>query len=116
MNELQKLRRKLLREIKAIIAPHLWESGYRTPIDRSKGIFGGTRAVKLWVHKDEQGNMTEKVFKIRGMLIDEIDGFTEDGVITDSSYMLTTTYWRGVPLEDLFKIKALAQKLFPPKH
>lgn len=104
-------RRALIRDIRKAIDPHLWESGFRTPITPSKGIFGGTRPVRLWVPRDANGRATDKSWNLGGHVLEHVEGITENGPITDSHMCIVTTYWAGIPIEDLIKLKAWVDKV-----
>lgn len=115
-NENQALSRRrqgIVREIRRMIEPHLWDSGYRKPLDRSKGIFGGTRPYRLWIPRDATGKVIDRDWAIGGFVLETIQGVTEDGVMTDGvAGGLVTTYWAGIPIEDLLKLRSwLAKKL-----
>ncbi len=103
--DLASIRRRLVREIKALVSPHFWESGYRKNLDPKKGIFGGTRPLLLWAPKGEDGKIVDSV-ELRGALVlEEIGGITEDGPITDAyGGGLVWTAYSAIPVEDLIKL------------
>jgi len=99
-SQLAAVRRSTIREIKKLIRPYLRKSGFRTPIDPKKGIFGGTRSLLLWTPAND------KTWKIRGSyVLEEIEGITEGGPITDSYCAIVVTDWNSLPCEDLLKLR-----------
>jgi hypothetical protein len=115
-NENQALSRRrqgIVREIRRMLEPHLWESGYRKALDPSKGILGGSRPLRLWMPRDAAGKVIDRDWALGGFVLTAIQGVTEDGVMTDGfSGGLVTTYWMGIPIEDLLKLRSwLARKL-----
>ena len=55
-------------------------------------------------------------FKIRGLFMfeDGLEGFTEEGVIADTyAGGLATVYWKGVPIEDLYRINCWLERMQP---
>lgn len=90
-----------IRRIKAIVYPHMWESGYVT------GPLGASRHVKLWIGSERP------TFRINGLMVDVCEGVAEDGMIVDGGGGgLVTKDFRDIPLEDLLKIERWATKRF----
>ena len=115
-NENQAISRRrqgVVRDIRRMIEPHLWDSGYRKAVDRSKGILGGSRPVRIWAPRDAKGEVIDRDWVIGGFVVDTIQGVTEDGAMTDGiAGGLVTTYWAGIPIEDLLKLRSwLARRL-----
>lgn len=110
---LSRRRQGIVREIRRMIEPHLRDSGYRTAVDPSKGILGGSRPLRVWLPTDAAGRTVDRDWVIGGFLVETMSGVTEHGAITDGhSGGLVTTYWTGIPIEDLLKIRSwLARKL-----
>lgn len=104
-------RRKLIRALKKTIAPYLRNSGYA-----HREANGVTRPLKLWVPRDGSGEPTGKTYRLpRGFVVTSFEGFTEEGVITDSyGGGLVTTFWDGMPIEDLFRLQNWMNKMLPP--
>lgn len=102
-------RNRLVRAIKAQIAPFLYPSGYRI------GVIGKSRPLLLWVPKDKKGNPLRRSFKLQNALvIEDFEGFTEEGVIGDSyGHGLSVTYWNGIPIEDLFRLSNWMTRMLP---
>lgn len=108
---LRKTRLALIRDIKKMISPHLRDSGYVTAINPKTGILAGSRPLKIWVGYDRMNK--PKTWKINGYVLDEIEGITELGPITDCYMAIVTTYWNGIPVEDLAKLRDWAIKTMP---
>ena len=91
----------IVEEIKRIIAPHLWESGY-VKHDTNDHI-------KLYVFgKDE--NDEDIRFENEDVSL-SIEGFTEDGVIIDSFMCIATTNFEDLMLEQLLFAYGVAKKI-----
>jgi hypothetical protein len=99
---------RVIKRINELVAPHMWNSGYR------KGPIGQSRSLKLWVPRDEKQESTGKSFTLRGgFVIQTFEGFSEEGVIVDSyGGGLVTSDYRGLPLEDLYKLEKFVEKRF----
>lgn len=111
---LSRRRQAIVREIRRMIDPHLRDSGYRKALDPAKGILGGSRPLRLWVPCDARGNVIDRKWAIGGFVLDTIEGVTEDGVMTDGfAGGLVTTYWAGIPIEDLIKLQAWLSRRLP---
>lgn len=108
-------RRFLTQRIRKMLEPHMWESGYRTAVNRSKGILGGSRALRIWIPKDAEGNAMNRTWRIGGYVVDEIEGVTEEGPIVDSHCAILTCDWGAIPIEDLIKIERWLEKMLPGK-
>jgi hypothetical protein len=116
--EFTRERKALLKAILAQIKPFFWVSGYvRNPAtDRRENV-------PLWVPRNAKGELTLKSYSLKGgMVIDTFEGFTDEGVITDGTGGgMVTTYWHGIPIEDLYRLNqwagahaAQADRLRPP--
>lgn len=107
LRQISTQKRALIRRIEARIAPHLWESGYRTgPIDNS-------RPLKLWVSYKRAGDNERAWFRLNGLTIDVCEGVCEDGMITSSEGGgLATMAFSDLPLEDLLRVERWANKQF----
>jgi hypothetical protein len=103
--EYRKLRTQLIRAIRKLVKPHFWESGYAGK--NKKGLM-------LWVPKDTRGTPTYQTFKLnRNFVLTEFQGFSEEGVITDSfAGGLACTAYESLPLEDLYRLQAWAERRF----
>lgn len=100
-SDYRKERASLIRSIKAKIAKHLWVSGYS----------GG---LKLWAPRNAKGELTNKVYKLNGFVVNEMEGFTEHGVITDGyGGGLAVCDYECMPLEDLFKLNNWMTRMLP---
>lgn len=99
--ELKNLRRRLLAQIRRLVAPHLRESGYRTAIDPKKGRLGGTRPMLLWARKDREDIPVRSAY-----YVDSLVAITELGPITDAhGGGCVTEGWGCFPVEDLASIR-----------
>lgn len=106
------VRRRLIREMKAIIEPHLWKSGF---VERgAKGEKVGQ--LRIWCHKDKDGDPTRKFWTIGGYVAEHVYGVTEDGIIDDCDYMITTVPFACLPLEDLILLRRWVDKMFVTKE
>lgn len=74
--QLRAARRKVIRELRKLFAPQMWESGYRI------GPIGNSRPMKLWAPKGADGKPT--VVRFKGQALTEFWGLSEEGVITDA--------------------------------
>lgn len=98
-----KVRRTLVSDLKKIFEPRMWESGYRI------GPIGNSRPMKLWVHKDKNGNLSEVRFS--GDDLTTFCGVSENGVITDvDGGGCVTESWSSFSIEDLMMLKEWALK------
>jgi hypothetical protein len=101
-NDFMKMKRKLIREIKRLIRPLLYDSGYRKALDPKQGILGPSRAWKVW----RPGDNTP--FKLRGgYKLTEFFAFYEDGMITDA-YGGGAVFeaYEDFPVEDLHRLRS----------
>lgn len=88
-------RQKLIRQILEEFSPHFYSSGYV-----EGGPTHSMKPVRLYAYPS--------AVSVGGFVINEIIGITSEGVITDShGGAMVTTYWSGIPVEDLFKISKL---------
>ena len=104
MKEVQTLRRRLVRQIKALSAPRFHDMGYRKVLDPKKGIMGGTRPMRGVTLK------TPIALKYAGDE-DEVIAITEDGVMVGAHGGGCVTWGYGaLSVEDLALVhRALAQ-------
>ena len=104
MREVANLRRRLVRQIKALATPRFRDMGYRKALDRKKGILGGTRPMRGTALK------APIALKFAGDG-DEIIAITEDGVMIDACGGGCVTWGYGcLAVEDLARINhALAR-------
>ncbi|AGC36110.1 hypothetical protein B7L88_gp066 [Rhizobium phage RHEph10] len=112
--EITTLKRRLIREIKAIVLPHLWESGYRTRIDPKGDRLSkeNSRPWKIWCPRDKNGKPKEQVFHLGGSILDEFEGLSEDGPVSEFYVGAVWIGWGALPVEDLIKLKAWCLKRF----
>lgn len=106
--QFSKERQTLQRKVQQMLRPHLKPSGYvRNSATREP--------LKLWVPRDKKGEATNKAYKLRGgFIVQEIEGFTQDGVIVDSfAGGLKTTAWSCMPIEDLYRLANWIEKWLP---
>lgn len=109
--EYSKERNTLQRKLQKLLRPHLKPSGYvRNPVTREM--------LKLWVPRDKKGEITNKSYKLRGgFVVQEIEGFTQDGVIVDGVVCpcggIRTTAWSDMPLEDLYRLANWVDQWLP---
>ena len=90
------IRRRILKRIKDVINPHLYESGYRI------GKIGESRSLLLYAFEDP-------------ISLEDFDivAITENGIATHAyGGGLVTQSWSTVSIEDLFKIEVKLNKLF----
>lgn len=107
-------RRGLVRELTKKIATHLRECGYRTAIDPSKGILGGSRPLRVWVPIGRDGKPTFKGYNLNGHSIQEFMGVNEHGVVTDiDGGGLVDMEWDAIAVEDLLKLRAWLNRHLP---
>lgn len=108
--EFVKERKALVKSILAQVKPFFWASGYvkHPATDRRE-------YVQLWVPRSESGKYTEKSYTLKGgMVLDTFEGFTDEGVITDGfAGGLVTTYWEGIPIEDLYRLNQWMLRMMP---
>ena len=108
--EFVKERKALVKSILAQVKPFFWASGYvkHPATDRRE-------YVQLWVPRDVKGKYTEKSYSLKGgMVLDTFEGFTDEGVITDGfAGGLVTTYWEGIPIEDLYRLNQWMLRMMP---
>lgn len=108
--QFNKERKALVKAILAQLKSFFWESGFvKNPATERRA------PVMLWVPRNAKGEPTMKSYSIRGALvISEISGFTEDGVITGGyGHMMVTTYWAGIPIEDLYRLNQWMLRMMP---
>lgn len=106
VKERNALRQAVIKQIK----PFFWESGYvKHPCSDKRA------PVMLWVPRDSKGNPTDKEYTLKGaFVLERIMGFTDEGVITDmEGHGLVTTYWDGLPIEDLYRLNQWMQRMLP---
>jgi hypothetical protein len=109
--EFTKERKSLQGKVVKMLRPHLKPSGYvRNPTTREP--------LKLFVFRDGKGELTKKAYKLRGgFVIQEMEGFTQDGVITDGVLYpcggLSTTAWSCMPIEDLYRLANWLEQWLP---
>lgn len=106
----RKERGALERQIEALIAPYLYESGYRR-----RAFAQDRQMLRLWVPRNLAGKLTNKTYTLLGgFVVTTFEGFTEDGVITDAEGGgLATVSWASLPLEDLFRLAAWLERMLP---
>lgn len=110
---IRSMRRKLVARIRTLVAPHFHESGFSKHLDRRQGLFGPKRPLLIWVPRDRSGQLSLKPVRIGGVVLDGIEGISEDGPITDGEAGgIVITGWGLVPLEDLLRVEAWAAKTF----
>ena len=83
-------RRSLLRRIKRALGQRLRPSGYRV------GPVGSSRPYLVAPLKSSR--------RLGGLIIDEYEGFSEDGVVNEFGVGCVTTPWRAIPIEDLERV------------
>lgn len=105
-----KQRKALVKAIIAQIKPFLWKSRYVRHTGR-----GESRPLLIWVPRDANGKPLDKTYKLKGgFVLQEFEGFSEDGVITDSyGGGLATVYWGGLPIEDLYRLNQWMLRMLP---
>ena len=93
-------------------SPHLYESGYRTPLDRKKGLLAGSRPLRIWAPTGANGRPT--TIEINGFAVESLHAVTEDGLMTDAyGGGCVTTGFGGLPVEDLIAIDKALDKYLP---
>lgn len=106
--EFVKERTSLQRKVEKMLRPHLKPSGYvRDSTTREP--------LKLWVPRDKKGEPTGKAYKLKGaFIVKELEGFTQDGVITDGfAGGLATVAWSCMPIEDLYRLANWLEQWLP---
>jgi hypothetical protein len=113
MQQIAHLKSQIVASVKAIIEPHLYDSGYRTNVEPGGTIFDARRPLRLWVPSRNDSDSTRQLFEIDGLLIDDIEGVTEYGVITDThGGGLVTEAFEDLPVEDLLRLHIWARHTF----
>lgn len=103
---INKIKKSLIQEMKEILNPYLWDSGYLVSIDKKKGYTGKSRPYRIWMPKDKSNKPTFHTYLLNGYVIESLEGFTEDGVLIETySGGCVTGYWEELPLEDLALLK-----------
>lgn len=89
-------RRSLIAEIKRLLKPHMWESGFvRRRLSPEVNEYE-----KVWLRKDQAP------IKINGCyMLQEFVGFTQDAIIVDAYVGISTLGFSGVCTDDLLKIR-----------
>jgi hypothetical protein len=96
-------RKAVIKEIESLVAPHLRDSGYRKPLDPSKGILGGSRPLRLWAPKEP--------IRLDGFVMQDVIAVTEDGVIDDATGGGAMQSGFGCfPLEDLKSLRNVLRR------
>lgn len=105
-----KERKALVAAILAQVKGFFWTSGYvsHPATDRRKNV-------ELWVPRNDKGEPTMKSYSLRGgMVVGTFEGFTDEGVITGGyGHFMETTYWAGIPIEDLYRLHQWMQRMMP---
>lgn len=108
--EFTRERKNLVKAILAQVQQYFWTSGYvsRPATDQRKNV-------KLWAPRNAKGELTMKSYSLKGgMVVGTFEGFTEEGVITGGyGHYLETTYWAGIPIEDLYRLNQWMQRMMP---
>lgn len=107
MNEIRNMRRRLIRQIKRLVAPHLYASGY---VSGSLLDDEPSTPVMLVAFKQDLE------VKIPNCMSDLDDGsflgFTEYGLIEDcAGGGMVEMYYRSIAVEDLVKLVKIAERL-----
>ena len=90
-------RRRIVRRIRRLIAPHLKKTGYREYIDRRKGIMGGTRPAYYYV--------PAAALSVGGFILDDVLAVGMNKIITDAhGGGASTASFGSFPIEDLTKL------------
>lgn len=112
--DLKRMRRGLISEIRSIVKPQLRDSGYRTQIDKKGDRFdkNNSRPWKIWVPRDKHGTPTDETIRLGGIVLDEFEGLSEDGPVTEFYIGAVWIGYSSLPLEDLLKLKAWLVKRF----
>lgn len=103
-------RKAAVKEIKALIKPHLWESGY---LKSSKD--GEDRKFERIFAFSAQGP-DEDNYRIVTAILDQnlriLEGFTMQGTIDCVGGGMAINFWNGWPVEDLLALVAWMRKNF----
>lgn len=83
-------RRVLLRKIRQALEPKLYDSGYRV------GPLGASRPYRIAPLASPRN--------LGGFVVDEVEGFAEDGVVEEFYVGCVTIRWRAIPTEDLTRV------------
>lgn len=96
--KLTKTRGAVVADIQRLVEPHLRDSGYRRYLDPSKGLFGGTRPLRLWA--------PDNPIELDGFALAEVLAVTEDGLLEDASGGgAVQGDWGCYPVEDLCALR-----------
>lgn len=114
-HNIRSTKRQVINRIKQLVAPRLHDSGY---VKQPFSGFGCVRLCTFGTRKDDRYIFPQPItLNVRGLVsFDEadesIEGFTEDGIITDAygGGLLTRSY-DTIALEDLIKIEEATRKL-----
>lgn len=96
--------RRVVAEIRTLIEPVLWPSGYV----RDNNPFGDKAMLRIAVFPEHRGTRFRKVGTAN---VAETMGFTEDGVIVDQLCAIVTTDWKALELDDARALLPVARRL-----
>lgn len=101
-------RNRATKMILEVLDMAMWDSAYR------KGRIGDPdrSPLRVWFPRDKKtGKLTGQFITIGGFVARNIEGFTEEGIVTDShGGGMVTESWADLPVEDLLKIEKWVYK------
>lgn len=98
------LRRRLTNAIKRKVAPHFWETGYRTAATADRNIVTGARRPML-------GWFPDQPIELNGRAIETLIGITEHGPCVDAhGGGMSWAAFSEFPVEDLMLLLAWLDK------
>ena len=106
--QIMQYKRKLIKEIRDILKPKMWESGFiKNPFPRQENEERKYLKVYTW---GERKNGDVILYKNKDFNF-EIEGFTEEGVITDSYSTIATKDFKDFHYEEIVWIRKIAEKV-----
>ena len=104
--KLREAKKRIVRQIMSLVKPHQHNTGYIYKYEPRE-------YVRIWMPRKDR-----KCVSIpRNLVATSILGITQEG-IAESAYGggLLTVYWKGIPIEDLYRIERfVSKKLRTPK-
>ena len=105
--QIMQYKRQLIKEIRAILKPKMWESGFiKNPFPRQENEERKYLKVYVWPARKNGDPIIYKNQKFEF----EIEGFTEEGVITDSYSTIATKDFNEFHYEEIVWIHKIASE------
>ena len=108
VNDLNAERRRVVKKLDAIVAPHLRPSGW---VDDSEP--DGRLYIATWSQKYYKNREAGRGRNLKGFVLQEYWGFVKGGVLTDVYLAAVTLDYGSVPLEDLWKLLSALERRPP---